>query len=516
MSTSPGLLLDGRYRLDSHIATGGMGEVWRAEDTTLRRVVAVKILSPGLAGDAAFRERFAVEARTVAALRAPGVVSVYDAVETVFEDGRPLVFLVMQHLTGESLAELLHEHGRLTPERTMSIIAQVADALDAAHREGVVHRDVKPANIIVDHDDRATIVDFGVARAQGEAALTAAGNILATIQYAAPEQLSGEKPGPRADIYSLGVVAYECLTGQAPFAADATAATVAGHLLRPPPPLPPEIPGAIAAVVDRALAKDPGDRYASAAQFAAACRPATRPFPVTRRETPVASPPSRRRLLVGATAAAAAIVVVSLLMWGLGGAPSGPNAAADTAADTDAPRLPADARLSSASTGTCLHGSQELGRPHLADCDSAATITFSVAGDAYLLGLPGGGDERCLAPSGSPEKIEIKGCDASAGWKVEWLGDDGGRDRWRLASPAHPGQCLSATGTFVEDEDDGDDGGDGDGAGNGDHGKGKEKDKDDKGKGNGKGHGKGREPVVYQAVRLAACDASDDQAWLTA
>ncbi|GIG67114.1 serine/threonine-protein kinase [Phytomonospora endophytica] len=485
MSPLPGQVLVGRYRLDAHIATGGMGEVWRAEDTRLHRVVAVKILSPGLAQDATFRERFAAEARTVAALRVPGVVGIYDAVETVGEDGRPLAFLVMEHVPGVTLAALLDEEGRLEPDRAMSMLAQAADALDAAHLAGIVHRDVKPDNIIVGEDDRVTLVDFGVARVKGEATLTAAGSILATIRYAAPEQLSGVEIGPSADIYALGVVAHECLAGEAPFNGESTAAIVAGHLLRPPPPLPLEVPAAAATVVSKALAKEPERRYASAAAFAAACRDD-------------ASPAGTHRLRTGAIAAAALVVVAALVVWRIATPPNTEDADATAsgttvAGTTDVPPTPTDSRVTSASTGQCLDVESEV---RLADCGPAATISFSGADGTYLLALDEDGERRCLAAAEA--RIEARACDRTEGWAVTWLGADEGRDRWRMESTTYAGRCLSVAETTQDEVD-----ATGEGKGHG------------KGKGNGHGKGKKDESRVYQSPGLASCGTGDEQVWLT-
>ncbi|MEV3938097.1 protein kinase [Glycomyces sp. NPDC049804] len=270
--TRPGVLLGSRYLLHQRIGSGGMGEVWRAEDTMLRRPVALKVLHPSLSDDEGFRRRFVEEARTVAALRARGVVEIYDIRAERDESGEVMTYLVMQFLEGRSLHEVVDRQAPLPAQRVLPLLAQIADALEAAHSAGIVHRDIKPANIMVDAKGLPTILDFGIALRRDQTALTATGTVLGTVGYASPEQLRGEELTGASDLYSLGVIAYECLSGAIPFDRNSPAAVITGHLHETPPPLPPSVPQAAADLVDWAMAKDPADRPASAGMFARECR----------------------------------------------------------------------------------------------------------------------------------------------------------------------------------------------------------------------------------------------------
>lgn len=272
----------GRYRLDSRIATGGMGEVWRATDTTLGREVAVKLLKAEYADDPAFRQRFEIEARHAAALHHPNVAGVFDVGESTSQDGSgaPRPFLVMELVDGEPLSTLLRrgvDDGRsLDREVLRDLMAQAGDAVGAAHAAGIVHRDIKPANLMVTPQRQVKITDFGIARAADAVGLTQTGAVMGTPQYLSPEQARGETATPRSDVYSLGVVAFECLAGRRPFEADSPVATALAHLREPVPDLPSDVPSDLAAVVQRALAKDPADRFADGTAFAVALRdPAT-------------------------------------------------------------------------------------------------------------------------------------------------------------------------------------------------------------------------------------------------
>lgn len=268
----------GRYRLDSMIATGGMGVVWRGTDTRLNRPVAVKVLKPEYADDPMFRSRFEGEARSAAALHHPGIAGVYDygagPEDTVGDDLPP--YLVMELVDGQPLSTLLSNaraSGRtLDTGVVQDLMAQAADALAVAHRAGIVHRDVKPANLLVTSDRTVKITDFGIARALDSVALTRTGSVMGTPQYLSPEQARGNPSTPASDVYSLGVVAFECLAGRRPFEAETPVATALAHLQQPVPQLPPSVPGPLAAVVRRALAKDPAERYADGAAFAEALR----------------------------------------------------------------------------------------------------------------------------------------------------------------------------------------------------------------------------------------------------
>jgi serine/threonine-protein kinase len=268
----------GRYRLIELLGRGGMGEVWRAHDTEIDRVVALKMLLPHFAQDRTFEQRFRREARAAARLDDPHVVPIYDVGEF---DGR--LYVTMRLIDGHNLQNLL-EDGPLEPERAVGIIEDVAKALHAAHKVGLVHRDVKPSNILLGDDDFAYLIDFGIARAMEETRLTGTGNPLGTFHYIAPERL-GDQPSDdsRTDIYALACVLYECLTGHPPFAGDTMAGLVAAHLNTPPPQpstSQPNVPKQVDKVIATGMAKDPDQRYATTVELASAAHDAiTTPIP---------------------------------------------------------------------------------------------------------------------------------------------------------------------------------------------------------------------------------------------
>jgi serine/threonine protein kinase len=290
----PGFQLGGRYRLDERIASGGMGDVWRGSDEVLGRTVAIKILLPALLEQPGFAERFRGEARTMATINHPGVVDVYD-----YGSDRSIAFLVMEYVDGDPLSRTLERVGRLTPARTMALVAQAADALHAAHEKGIVHRDVKPGNLLVRPNGTLVLTDFGIARSAIVGQLTAAGSVLGTASYISPEQAAGVTATPASDVYGLGVVAYQCLAGHRPFEGDTPLEIAMKHVREAPRPLPGDIPPGVCAIVDRALAKDPATRWPSAATLAAAARqaaaalagPPTAPGP---QPAPTSGPPSAR------------------------------------------------------------------------------------------------------------------------------------------------------------------------------------------------------------------------------
>jgi len=248
-----------------------MGEIFRATDTTLGRAVAVKVLAEGYAQDASVRERFTREALAVARLSGnPNIVTIYDVGE---HRGRP--FIVMEYLPGGSLEQTIRAEGAQTPRQSLEWLEQAANALDAAHREGVVHRDVKPANLLLDRYGHVHVADFGIASAAGLGSLTQTGTVLGTASYLSPEQAQGERTTPASDLYSLGIVAFELLTGRRPFEGDSVAAEAAAHVTGVVPPvreLNPSLPSELDAVFAKALAKNPAYRFGSAAEFVAALR----------------------------------------------------------------------------------------------------------------------------------------------------------------------------------------------------------------------------------------------------
>jgi serine/threonine protein kinase len=266
----PGTKLGRRYRLVELIATGGMGEVWRGVDDTLGRTVAVKILLRSLLDEPGFAERFLGEARAMATINHGGVVEIYD----YGSDRSVGAFLVMEYVKGDALSRVLSKVGRLTPGRTMALIAQAADALQAAHIHGVVHRDVKPANLLVRENGTLVLTDFGIAKSAGSAQLTAPGSVLGTVAYVAPEVASGSRATPLSDVYSLGVVAYQCLTGQPPFTGGTPMEIATRHIRERPSPLPRDVPSPVRMIVERALAKEPGARWPTAAAFGESARQA--------------------------------------------------------------------------------------------------------------------------------------------------------------------------------------------------------------------------------------------------
>jgi len=256
-------LLAGRYRLTDRIAAGGMGEVWRGEDNLLNRAVAVKLLPTGRAGDEAFLARFRAEARYAASLSHPGIARVYDYGESSEFGG---AYLVMELVNGEPLSAILARTGRLSPDATMDIISQAARALDAAHQAGIVHRDIKPGNLLVTAGGTTKITDFGIATAVAAAQashLTETGMVMGTAMYVSPEQATGAQVTDASDIYSLGVVAYECLAGHPPFTASEPLAIAFAHKHEPVPALPPDVPQPVSDLVYHMLAKTPQERPAS-------------------------------------------------------------------------------------------------------------------------------------------------------------------------------------------------------------------------------------------------------------
>ncbi|GAA2626852.1 hypothetical protein GCM10010399_68060 [Dactylosporangium fulvum] len=264
---SAGTTLGGRYRLDERIAGGGMGDVWRGTDEVLGRTVAIKVLLPALLEEPGFAERFRGEARTMATINHPGVVDIYD-----YGSENGTAFLIMEYVEGDALSRTLSRVGRLTPARAMALIAQAADALHAAHEKGIVHRDVKPGNLLVRPNGTLVLTDFGIARSAAVAQLTAAGSVLGTASYISPEQASGAQATPLSDVYALGVVAYQCLSGQRPFEGENPLEIAMRHVREMPPPLPSDVPTPAVQLVERAMAKDPAARWQSAAALAQAAR----------------------------------------------------------------------------------------------------------------------------------------------------------------------------------------------------------------------------------------------------
>jgi predicted Ser/Thr protein kinase len=368
----PGQTVAG-YRIEGPLGHGGMGVVYLAEHLRLGRKVALKILAPHLAADDNFRQRFIRESQLAAAIDHPNIVPIYDADET---DG--MLYIAMRYVEGHDLGALLEAKGRLGAARTISLLEQVAGALDAAHERGLVHRDIKPANILIaEPGGRVFVSDFGAAKETTGPGLTRTGLFIGTVSYAAPEQIEGRPVGPATDIYALGCVLFQCLSGGPPYEQESEAAVIYAHLREPPPSLSAardDLPAAFDSVIATAMAKDPDDRYATATALVAAARaafadrrpaagptlaaaPATVPAPQpTQPPPPVptveapAPPPSgarRRPLLI----ALAAVPLVAALAGGIyavaalddsdGG--SNDTRQAQTGAQTDVRTVPPEA-----------------------------------------------------------------------------------------------------------------------------------------------------------------------------
>jgi hypothetical protein len=320
------VVLNGRYELGEIVGSGGMGSVHRATDTRLGRTVAVKMLREEPGTDETARLRMRREARLAAGIHHPGVAQVYD----VGDDrttGQDQTFLVMQLVEGHTLAQLLREKGPMPTEQVMSIVVQVADGLQAAHDAGVVHRDLKPANIMLTPAGRTVLVDFGIARAASSEPLTSTGALLGTVEYMSPEQVRGRAATPQSDLYALGVVAIQCLTGESPFRRDSSIATAMAQLHEEVPPLGPEVPRDVTELLTSMTAKDPSDRPGSAAVVARRAAevgaagsielPATFQMAAVGGEqapSPMPPPPTRRRRPIAVLAAAGTLVAATAVL----------------------------------------------------------------------------------------------------------------------------------------------------------------------------------------------------------
>ena len=267
MRPTSGLTFGGRYQLSSRVAIGGMGEVWQATDLVIGRTVAIKILKDEYLGDPGFLERFRAEARHAALVNHEGIANVFDYGE---EEGS--AYLVMELVPGEALSTILERERVLSTDRVLDIVAQTASALHAAHSAGLVHRDIKPGNLLITPDGRVKITDFGIARIADQVPLTATGQVMGTVQYLSPEQASGHPASPTTDIYSLGIVAYEALAGKRPFTGESQVAIAMAQINEAPPELPITVSEPVRNLVYACIAKNPADRPASAAHLARAAQ----------------------------------------------------------------------------------------------------------------------------------------------------------------------------------------------------------------------------------------------------
>jgi YVTN family beta-propeller protein len=372
------------YRVERLVGRGGMGEVYRAHDVRLDRPVALKVLAQRFAQDERFRARITRESRLAAAIDHPNVVPVYEAGDA---DGH--IYIAMRFVEGTDLRSLRRREGTLTAERAIAIVTQVAAALDAAHEHGLVHRDVKPSNCLIDGRGNCYLADFGLAQSPVELADPADGRPLGTVDYVAPEQIRGEDVDGRADVYALGCVLHECLTGQPPFQRGSVAATLFAHLEEGPPPASerkPSLPPAIDAVLARAMASEPADRYSTCGEFV---REAQEALGVTPQRGAV----TRLRLtvvLAGAGAAVAAIVLAVLLFGGGGSsviAPSGSLIRIDPARNAIAVDYHVSAHPGVVTTGA--------GRVWVGDYREGALYRLDPA-DGHLERVPSLGEPRDL------------------------------------------------------------------------------------------------------------------------
>ena len=436
----------GKYRLIELLGRGGMGEVWRAHDTAIDRTVAIKILSAQVSQDPVFQQRFRREAFAAARLNSPHVVPIHTHGET---NGR--LFVDMRLIEGSDLQSVL-SRGPLPPERAVRIIEQIAKALHAAHRVGLLHRDVKPSNVLLDDDDFAYLIDFGIARAAGERGLTMAGEVVGTYHYMAPERFTaGQAPGgqfdsptvdARSDVYSLACVLYECLTAEHPFPGDSLEQQITSHLATPPPRpsnTNPGLPAAFDEVIAKGMAKNPADRYNTAIELAQAARDAiTAPTPDTRLDNrgrrPAPSPhPSqpwwrRRKVLIAAGAVVLTVAAVVAGITAIAGQRSGPEASESTlpftdllqpegvsvdnggtvyVADTLHNRVLA---LSAGSTSPAVLPFDGLNYPTGVTADNGGTVYVTDAGNKRIVVLPAGSTKQIQLPFsdlGNPTGVTV-------------------------------------------------------------------------------------------------------------
>ena len=404
-------LLNGRYELGDVLGSGGMGQVWRATDTRLARPVAVKILRSGADQDPTARARFRSEAQLAGSLHHPGIAQIYDVGE---DESTPEhdPFIVMQLIEGTPLSQVLRERRTLPPDEVTSIIGQVADALDSAHAASIVHRDLKPSNIIITAAGRAVLVDFGIAWSATSEPLTATGSIIGTAEYFSPEQATGRPATARSDLYSLGVVAHHCLSGESPFRRDTPVATAMAQLHDPLPTLSETVPATLRTLVTALTQKNPDDRPSSAALVASLATaehpptavltppladdagtgpipvPVATPFdtgPATTSEQPAAGYGAPQRP-VGRYVAVAVAVVVLVLAAGLGiAALGGDPDDAPTATGTPTPTPSASTEATDGGGGDAGGSDPSVPAEETTTVDADALIGLTFADAAAML-----------------------------------------------------------------------------------------------------------------------------------
>ena len=436
---SPRAIAGGRYTLDAPIASGGMGEVWRATDTSLGRAVAIKLLHENLAADESFRARFASEAQHAASLHDPHIATVFDYGDDLdAATGRHTTYLVMELVDGKPLSELI---GRpMAPEQAALLVAQAADGLAVAHAAGIVHRDVKPAHFLVTRTGQLKITDFGIARARGAASITDTGTIMGTPHYVAPEVAEGKEATPASDLYSLGVVLYEALTGTKPFQGETPIAVALAHLRDDPRPLPASVPAPLRSIVESTMARDPAQRPPDAEALAAALRrfaagpddqattalaagaagaaigatqvmPSAPPPGGTAPLTPTTGPGDGNRRRMGWLPVAAAVLAV-LLVVGIVYAATRDGDGADQTAATTGPTTTPPAERTTTPTTPAETTPTTPTTPTTSDT-TTETPTFTVDPEAYI-GRPYKDVEKELKDAGL---VPVRGDDVSGGEK---------------------------------------------------------------------------------------------------
>ncbi|HEY8169256.1 MAG TPA: serine/threonine-protein kinase, partial [Candidatus Limnocylindrales bacterium] len=383
----------GPYRIESVIGRGGMGVVYRATDSNLDRRVALKLLSPDIAGDEAFTARFLRESKLAASLDHPNIIPVYDA-------GRvgDIYYLAMRYVDGADLESRLRG-GPLDPRATMSLAAQIGSALDSAAEAGLVHRDVKPANILiasgkaVDREDHAYLTDFGLTKQRGsQTGLTRTGSFLGTLEYVAPEQIEGKPVDGRTDQYALAAIVVECLTGAPPFPRDSDLAIINAQLRDAPPSVHerrPDLPAAVDVVVARALAKQPDDRYPDCRSFLDELRSALGVTATQPRPAPGSSP-RRGPIVVGVAVATVAVLAVVVLLASNGtfGGAAGASPSGSTAVQASAPAPSADASATLGAFPTAAEAALIAALPAELQATCARGPYRQVAAESFGSGQP--------------------------------------------------------------------------------------------------------------------------------